>query len=66
MLHAGAKYAVIFCMRVQEYFACGCKIFRNILPAGAKYAGIFACGYKICRNILHVGVKYSACGCKIS
>ena len=41
-LITGAKYSGIFYLWVQnipEYFTCGCKIFWNILPAGAKYSG---------------------------
>ena len=54
ILHAGAKYAGIFCprifcMQVQNmpeyftlgYFACGCNISRHILHPHVKYAGIF-------------------------
>ena len=58
---------------IPEYFTCGCKIFRNILPAGAKYSGLFYIRgakysgilYLRVQNILHVGAKYFTCGCKI-
>ena len=43
---------------IPEYFTRGCIIFRNILPAGAKYSGIF---YPWVHNI----PEYFTCGCKI-